>query len=72
MYGTPEKNAKTRDIPQWKGAVSQKNSTNLRGRREKGMERWRCDVTAKPGPLDPGNLYDTKYLDETQPELKVL
>jgi hypothetical protein len=36
------------------------------------MEKWRCDVTAKPGPLDPGSLYHTKYLDETQPELEVL
>jgi hypothetical protein len=31
-----------------------------------------CDVTAKPGPQDPGKLYYTQYLDETQPELKVL
>jgi hypothetical protein len=29
------------------------------------MEKWRCDVTAKPGPQDPGSLYHTKYLDET-------
>jgi hypothetical protein len=36
------------------------------------MERWRCDITAKPGPLDPGSFYHMKYLDETQPELKVL
>jgi hypothetical protein len=72
MNGTPEKNAQDMRLStlEWRGLA--KTSTNLRGKRERGMEKWRCDVTAKPGPLDPGNLYHTKYLDETQPELKVL
>lgn len=30
------------------------------------MEKWRCDVTAKPGPQDPGRLSILNMTDKTQ------
>ncbi len=36
------------------------------------MEKWRCDVTAKPGPLDPGNPSIHNIPDKTQPGSNVL
>jgi hypothetical protein len=55
MYGTPEKNAKTHDIPRWKGAVLRKTQLTCEGQGRREWKDGAYNVTAKPGPLDPGN-----------------